>query len=88
MKAVGRYVVVDPVQGRPQSGELVLSVKDADDIRYRHGDVIAVGDQCSPVLAPGQLVAYDKSAGFRLIVEGRQLLVITDRDICAVLRES
>jgi hypothetical protein len=33
-------------------------------------------------------VAYDKNAGFRLIIEDRQLLVITDRDICAVLRES
>ena len=88
MKAIGRYVVLAPDEGRPQSGGLVLSVKDADDIRYRTGEVVSVGNQCSPALAPGQQVAYDRSAGFRLIAEDRQLLVITDRDICAVLRES
>lgn len=88
MRAVGRFIIVEPVAGRPDAmgGTFVLSDKDAQDIRYREAKVISAGPECYPgVIKEGDLVLYDRNAGFKVIVGGEAYLVVSERDVCAVV---
>ena len=45
MKAIGKYIVIDPIEESniKTEGGLILSDKQREDIRYRQATVVAVG---------------------------------------------
>ena len=67
MKAVGKYIVIDPIKevDTTTKGGLILAEKQREDIRYRRAKVIEPGSDVS-VLKKGDEVYYDKSAGFNI----------------------
>tara|TARA_R110000803_G_scaffold43510_1_gene92754 strand:+ start:190 stop:450 length:261 start_codon:yes stop_codon:yes gene_type:complete len=86
MKAIGKYVVVNPIKETDVTtkGGLILAEKQREDIRYRKATVVAVGTLVEGIV-PGDEVYYDKSSGFNIEIEKEQYKVIKEFDIVIVL---
>ena len=86
MKAVGKYIVVDPVKEEnvKTKGGLILTDKQREDIRYRIAKVKSVGTDVNGVKA-GDEIYYDKVAGDKIEIDKHQYQVIREQDIVIVL---
>ena len=86
MKAIGKYVVVNPIKETDVTtkGGLILAEKQREDIRYRKATVVAAGTLVEGIV-PGDEVYYDKSSGFNIEIEKEQYKVIKEFDIVIVL---
>lgn len=86
MKAVGKYIVVDPVKEEnvKTKGGLILTDKQREDIRYRIAKVKSVGTDVNGVKA-GDEIYYDKVAGDKIEIDKHQYQVIKEQDIVIVL---
>jgi len=85
MKAINKFIVCEPINEeiRTDSG-LMLSEKDADNIRYRMAKVVSPGSEVY-VIKEGDVVYYDRSAGFKIMIQDLPYLVISERDVVVVL---
>tara|TARA_R110002012_G_scaffold16404_4_gene63389 strand:- start:2065 stop:2322 length:258 start_codon:yes stop_codon:yes gene_type:complete len=85
MKPIGKYVVIKPINEtlKTKSG-LLLTATDAEEFRYKKGEVIKSGTDVSEI-NEGETVYYDKAAGFSLLINDTAYTVITERDIVVVL---
>ena len=65
MKAVGKYIVIEPVKeiDVQTKGGLILAEKQREDVRYRRAKVVEPGSDVS-VLKKGDQIYYDRSSGF------------------------
>ncbi len=68
-------VIPDTAKEKPQEGE-VLAVGPGD---YRDGNLVEVG------VSVGDAVIYSKYGGTEITVDGEDLLILTSRDILAVV---
>ena len=86
MKAIGKYVVVNPIKETDVTtkGGLILAEKQREDIRYRQATIVAVGTLVEGIV-PGDEVYYDKSSGFNIEIEKEQYKVIKEFDVVIVL---
>lgn len=85
MKPIGKNIVIRNIdeQIKTDSG-LVLSGKDIDALRYKKAVVIEPGTEVE-FIKKDNVIYYDKSHGFTLLVEDKQLTVIQERDVVVVL---
>ncbi len=67
MKAVGKYIVIDPIKETDMTtkGGLILAEKQREDIRYRRAKVVEPGSDVK-LLNKDDEVYYDKAAGLIL----------------------
>ena len=86
MKAIGKYIVIDPVKevGSKTKGGLLLTESNREDIRYRKGKVITIGTDVVGV-NDGDQIYYDRHAGFGIELEKEQFKVIKEQDVVIVL---
>ena len=86
MKAVGKFIVIDPVKETDVTtkGGLILAEKQREDVRYRRAKVIEPGSDVS-VLKKGDEVYYDKSAGFSIEINKEEYKVIKEFDVVIIL---
>ena len=86
MKAVGKFIVIDPVKETDVTtkGGLILAEKQREDVRYRRAKVIEPGPDVS-VLKKGDEVYYDKAAGFNIEINKEEYKVIKEFDVVVVL---
>jgi len=86
MKAIGKYIVIDPVKetGSKTKGGLLLSEAQREDIRYRQAEVIEVGTDVN-ALKKGNEIYYDRSAGFNIEIKKNRYKVIREQDVVIVL---
>ena len=86
MKAIGRYIVINPIKevDATTKGGLILAEKQREDVRYRRAKVIEPGSDVS-VLNKGDEVYYDKSAGFNIEIKKEQYKVIKEQDVVIVI---
>jgi len=84
MQAINYYVVVDKIKEAPKKvGGLELTEKQNKDVRYLRANVISVGDKVTN-LKEGNVVRYDKHAGFGIEWNDKLLYVIKVQDIVLV----
>jgi co-chaperonin GroES (HSP10) len=85
MKPIGKNIVIKTIdeEVKTDSG-LVLSSKDIDAMRYKKGVVIEPGTEVN-FIKKDDVIYYDKSHGFTLLVEDKPLTVIQERDVVVVL---
>jgi len=85
MKPIGKYIVIKAIeeQLKTKSG-LLLTATDANEFRYKKGKVIKPGTNVNEI-SENDLIYYDKSAGFSLLLNDITYTVITERDIVVVL---
>jgi chaperonin GroES len=86
MKAVGKYIVIDPVKEEnvKTKGGLILTDKQREDIRYRIAKVKSVGTDVNGVKA-GNEIYYDKVAGTKIEIDKQEYQVIKEQDVVIVL---
>ena len=85
MKPIGKYIIINSIQEqlKTKSG-LILTATDADEFRYKKGKVIKPGNHVNEI-SENDLIYYDKSAGFSLLLNDITYTVITERDVVVVL---
>jgi len=86
MKAVGKYIVVDPVkeENKKTKGGLILTEKQREDIRYVLAKVKAVGQDVNGIKTKNNIY-YDKFAGTKIEIEDEEYQVIKESDVVIVL---
>ena len=86
MKAVGKYIVINPIKevDVKTKGGLILAEKQREDVRYRKAKVIEPGSEVS-VLKKGDKVYYDKAGGFNIEINKEEYKVIKEHDVVVVL---
>ena len=86
MKAVGKYIVIDPIKETDTTtkGGLILAEKQREDIRYRRAKVIEPGFEVK-ILKKGDEIYYDKSAGFNIEINKESYKVIKEFDVVIIL---
>jgi co-chaperonin GroES (HSP10) len=86
MKAVGKFIVIDPVKETDVTtkGGLILAEKQREDVRYRRAKVIEPGSDVS-VLKKGDEIYYDKSSGFNIEINKEEYKVIKEFDVVIIL---
>ncbi len=86
MKAVGKYIVVDPIKevDTTTKGGLILAEKQREDIRYRRAKVIEPGSDVE-VLKKDDEIYYDRSSGFNIEINKNNYKVIKEFDVVIIL---
>jgi len=86
MKAVGKFIVIDPVKETDVTtkGGLILAEKQREDVRYRRAKVLEPGSDVL-VLKKDDEVYYDKAAGFNIEINKEEYKVIKEHDVVIIL---
>jgi len=86
MKAVGKYIVINPIKevDSTTKGGLILAESQIEDIRYRRAKVVEPGSDVK-VLKTGDEIYYDKAAGFKIEINKEQYKVIKEFDVVIIL---
>ena len=86
MKAVGKYIVIDPIKETDMTtkGGLILAEKQREDIRYRRAKVVEPGSDVK-LLNKDDEVYYDKAAGFNIEINKENYKVIKENDVVIIL---
>tara|TARA_R100000742_G_C4165998_1_gene5912 strand:+ start:35 stop:295 length:261 start_codon:yes stop_codon:yes gene_type:complete len=86
MRAVGKYIVIDPIkeENKVTEGGLILGEAQREDVRYRQAEVLVVGGSVEG-LKKGDKIYYDKGSGFNIEIKGINYKVIKEFDVVVVL---
>ncbi len=86
MRAIGNYILVEEIIENEikTKGGLLLNEKTREDLRYRKGKIVHLGHLIT-FLEEGEVVVFDKAAGTPTDVDEKLYLVITARDVVAVV---
>ena len=85
MTPIGKYIVIRTIDEtiKTESG-LIMSGQDADQFRYRKGEVIEPGTDVT-VIEKGATLYYDKSYSFTMLINDTQYTIIRESDVVVVL---
>ena len=85
MKPIGKNLIIIEIEEeiKTDSG-LLLSAEDTDGLRDKKGEVVKEGTDVD-VVKPKDLVYYDKRAGYKMVIEGKQYIIIQESDVVVVL---
>jgi len=86
MKAVGKYIVINPIEEKQKETEngFILTEQNREDIRYRKAIVEIVGDEVKGINEK-DVVYYDRHAGFTLEMGTDIKTIIKEYDIVVVI---
>jgi len=86
MKAIGKYIVINPLRETDvkTKGGLILADSQRDDVRYRQAEIVNVGNEVS-YIKKGDNIYYDKAAGFNIEIKNDVFKVIKEIDVVVVL---
>tara|TARA_B110000858_G_scaffold9006_1_gene9501 strand:- start:92 stop:352 length:261 start_codon:yes stop_codon:yes gene_type:complete len=86
MKAVGKYIVIEPIKevDVQTKGGLILAEKQREDVRYRRAKVIEPGSDVS-VLKKDDEIYYDRSSGFNIEINKEEYKVIKEFDVVIIV---
>jgi co-chaperonin GroES (HSP10) len=86
MKAIGKYIVINPLRETDvkTKGGLILADSQRDDVRYRQAEIVNVGNEVS-YIKKGDNIYYDKAAGFNIEIKSDVFKVIKEIDVVVVL---
>jgi co-chaperonin GroES (HSP10) len=85
MKPIGKNIIVKNIDEEitTDSG-LVLSGKDVDAMRYKKAVVIESGTEVN-FIKKDNVIYYDKTHGFTMLIEDKPHTIIQERDVVVVL---
>ena len=85
MKAINKYIIIKTIEQEVKtSSGLLLSAHDVEEVRYKKGEVTMPGTEVKDI-KKGDLIYYDKMAGYTIILEEQQYTIILERDVVVVL---
>ena len=85
MKPIGKHIVLSKIDEEVKtSSGLLLSSKDIGDMRYAKGRAVKVGTDVS-VINDGDVLYYDKSRSYTMVIEDESYIIISERDVVVVV---
>lgn len=85
MKPIGKHIVIKKIDEEVKtSSGLLLSSKDVGEMRYGKARVIKVGTDVS-VISDGDVLYYDKSRSYTMVIEDESYTVISEMDVVVVV---
>ena len=91
LKPLGDRVIVKPGEGEEKTASGIV-LPDTAKEKPQEGEVVAVGsgrtedgEKIAPEVAVGNKVIYSKYGGTEVKVEGTEYLILSERDILAVI---
>ena len=86
MKVIGKNIVLkEKIEKSITTKDgLFLGEKQRENIRYREGVIVLPGNEVNTVKT-GDVIYFDRHAGFKLELEENLYTVITERDVVIVL---
>ena len=86
MKAIGKYIVIDPIKETETKtkGGLLLAEAQREDIRYRQAHVVVTGNEVNYIKNKDKIY-YDRSAGFNVELKDKTYKIIKEHDVVIVL---
>ena len=86
MKAIGKYIVIDPIKETETKtkGGLILAEAQREDVRYRRAKVVKPGTDVNTLKVDDEIY-YDKSAGFNIDIKNNNYKIIKEFDVVVVL---
>jgi co-chaperonin GroES (HSP10) len=86
-KAIGKFLLIEPIKEELKNSlGMKVSANDDFQIRYRKARALKVGSLVDSI-KEGDIVYFDKSGNHEVIVDGRVLSVVLERDIALVESE-
>tara|TARA_R100000231_G_scaffold33198_3_gene29056 strand:- start:2246 stop:2503 length:258 start_codon:yes stop_codon:yes gene_type:complete len=85
MRPISKYILIEQIEEelKTESG-ILLTNDEAQRRRYHKGKVIAVGNEVSTII-PTEEIYYDFRNAHTLLIEGKKVTVIQERDVVVVL---
>tara|TARA_B100000768_G_scaffold157939_1_gene156265 strand:- start:906 stop:1163 length:258 start_codon:yes stop_codon:yes gene_type:complete len=85
MRPISKYILIEPIEEeiRTESG-ILLTNHEAQSRRYHKGKVHGVGNEVQGIVESDE-VYYDFRNAHTLLIEGKKITVIQERDIVVVL---
>lgn len=85
MQPIGKFIVIKTIEEdiKTESG-LILSGEDANQFRYKKGEVVKAGTDVT-VIKEGDVLHYDKSYSFTMLINDNQYTIIRESDVVVVL---
>ncbi len=85
MRPINKYILVNKIdeEVKTQSG-LLLSAEVVVGYSYRKAKVVKPGTEVNDI-NEGDVIYYDKRAGYTMLIEDRHVTVILERDVVVVL---
>tara|TARA_Y100000114_G_scaffold116200_1_gene110463 strand:+ start:100 stop:357 length:258 start_codon:yes stop_codon:yes gene_type:complete len=85
MKPIGKNIIIKKIEEEIKTASgLLLSSEDANQLRYKKGLIIKSGTEVD-VLKEGDLVFFDKHAGYSMILNDEPYTIIQEKDVVVVL---
>ena len=85
MRPIGKHIVLSKIDEEVKtSSGLLLSSKDIGDMRYAKGRAVKVGTDVS-VINDGDVLYYDKSRSYTIVIEDESYIIISERDVVVVV---
>lgn len=85
MRPISKYILIDPIDEeiKTESG-ILLTNDEAQRRRYHKGKVQAVGNEVNTIKT-NEIIYYDFRNAHTLLIEGKKITVIQERDVVVVL---
>ncbi|MGY8864021.1 MAG: hypothetical protein ACKVJK_00195 [Methylophagaceae bacterium] len=81
MKAIGFNIVVEEINEKIMSGDIIITSSVDSDVRHKKGKIVTIGDKVTEVKA-NDIVYYDArySSNMRLS-DGKKIVLVEERGI-------
>tara|TARA_Y100001937_G_C7060290_1_gene303405 strand:+ start:327 stop:584 length:258 start_codon:yes stop_codon:yes gene_type:complete len=85
MRPICKYILIEPIDEeiKTESG-ILLTQEEASKRRYHKGKVLAAGTEVEGII-PSEVIYYDFRQAHSLLMEGKKVTVIQERDVVVVL---
>lgn len=82
---INKYILINIIeeQMKTESG-LLLTGNETNQFRYKKGQVVKPGTSVECV-KDGDIIYYDKNAGYTMLIDDVQYTIILERDVVVVL---
>ena len=85
MQPIGNYIILsDIIEEQKSASGMILTGESLNDMRYRKGKVIKAGTDVT-VIKEDDVIMFDKSNSFSMMLNGNTVTIIQLRDIIVVL---
>ncbi len=85
MRTIGKYIAIRRIEEQVKTASgLLLSSKDVGDMRYAKGEAVKVGLEVVGI-KDGDVLYYDKSRSYVMVIEDEPYTIISERDVVVVL---
>ena len=85
MIAINKYIIVENIKEEVKTDSgLLLSEYDADQFRYKKAAVVTPGTEVKSI-KQGDVIYYDKRAGYQMVLEGETRTIIREQDVVVVV---